>query len=160
LEREMSLPTGEQQILDRIADSLRASEPRLASMFAIFGRLVKNEGPPLRERIPVPGPFPGLAGLRRRPRSTNSRNARARSTSLRSAGLRSAGLRGDRRIWQLVFVVANLVAAVVIVSVLIALNSHQARSCPQHPQTSAPVFESRSVYCPAQTGSSGSQQPR
>jgi hypothetical protein len=155
LEREMSLPTGEQQILDGIAESLRASEPRLASMFAIFGRLVRNEGPPLRERITVPGLFPGLAGLRRRPRS-----ARFRSASVRSASVRSASLRSERRTWQLVFLIANVVAAVVIVSVLIALNSHPSRSCPQHPQPTAPVFESHSVYCPAQTGSGGSQQSR
>jgi hypothetical protein len=146
----MSLPTGEQQILDRIDRTLQVSEPRLASMFAIFGRLVKNDGPPLRERLPVAGSFPLLAGFRRRSRSTSSR----------STGSRGVGLRGNRRIWQLVFVVANVVAAVVIVSVLITLNTHTPRSCPQHPQPSAPVFESHSLYCPAQSGSSGSQQQR
>jgi hypothetical protein len=165
LEREMSLPTGEQQILDRIDRTLQVSEPRLASMFAIFGRLVKNDGPPLRERLPVAGSFPLLAGFRRRSRSTSSPSTGSRSTGSGSTGSGSTGSRRasrfrDRRIWQLVFVVANVVAAVVLVSVLIALNTHTARSCPQHPQPSAPVFESHNLYCPAQSGSSGTQQQR
>jgi hypothetical protein len=170
LEREMSLPTGEQQILDRIDRTLQVSEPRLASMFAIFGRLVKNDGPPLRERLPVAGSFPLLAGFRRLSRSTSSRSTGSRSTGSGSTGSGSTGSGStgsrrasrfrDRRIWQLVFVVANVVAAVVLVSVLIALNTHTARSCPQHPQPSAPVFESHNLYCPAQSGSSGTQQQR
>jgi hypothetical protein len=42
----MSLPAGQQRILDAIEDALRASEPLLASMFAIFDRLSTNEAWP------------------------------------------------------------------------------------------------------------------
>jgi hypothetical protein len=50
----MSLPAGQQRILDGIADGLQASEPRLATMYAIFTRLTKSEARPRREQLPVP----------------------------------------------------------------------------------------------------------
>jgi hypothetical protein len=49
----MSLPVGQQRVLDDIEDVLQASEPRLASMFSIFTRLTKNELRPRREELPV-----------------------------------------------------------------------------------------------------------
>jgi hypothetical protein len=49
----MSLPVGQQRVLDGIEDALQASEPRLASMYAIFTRLTKNEMRPRREELPV-----------------------------------------------------------------------------------------------------------
>jgi hypothetical protein len=48
----MSLPVGQQRVLDGIDDALRVSEPRLASMYAIFTRLTKNEMQPQREELP------------------------------------------------------------------------------------------------------------
>ena len=39
----MALPACQQRALDRIEGALRASEPHLASMYAIFGRLSANE---------------------------------------------------------------------------------------------------------------------
>jgi hypothetical protein len=47
----MGLPVGQQRILDGIADALRASEPRLTSMFAIFARLTSNEPRPSQEQL-------------------------------------------------------------------------------------------------------------
>jgi len=41
----MSLPACQQRALDRMEGALRASEPRLASMYMIFGRL--NAGEPI-----------------------------------------------------------------------------------------------------------------
>jgi hypothetical protein len=123
----MTLPAGEQQTLDGISEALRATEPRLASMFSIFGRLFNNEGPPLRERLPVARPFACVTGLRR------------------------LGSRGGRQTWQLVFVLANVVAAVTIVAVMIALNAHTSRDCARRPSTLAPVFVFR-ANCPAQAG--------
>ena len=41
----MSLPACQQRALDRMEGALRASEPRLASMYAMFGRL--NAGEPI-----------------------------------------------------------------------------------------------------------------
>jgi hypothetical protein len=47
----MSLPACQQRALDRMDGALRASEPHLASMYAIFGRL--NAGEPIgTERVP------------------------------------------------------------------------------------------------------------
>jgi hypothetical protein len=46
----MALPACQQRALDRMEGALRASEPHLASMYAIFGRL--NAGEPIgRERL-------------------------------------------------------------------------------------------------------------
>ncbi len=39
----MSLPAGQQRVLDRMEDALRASEPHLTSMYAIFSRLSAGE---------------------------------------------------------------------------------------------------------------------
>ncbi len=41
----MSLPAGQQRVLDRMEGALRASEPHLSSMYAIFSRL--NAGEPI-----------------------------------------------------------------------------------------------------------------
>jgi hypothetical protein len=49
----MSLPAGQQRILDGIAENLRLTAPRLTVMFAIFTWLGKNEPPPCREQLPV-----------------------------------------------------------------------------------------------------------
>lgn len=48
----MSLPACQQRELDRIEESLHASEPRLASMFAMFTRLTRGEAPAATERLP------------------------------------------------------------------------------------------------------------
>lgn len=51
----MSLPASQQRVLDRIEDTLKRREPRLASMFAIFTRLTSNEALPRRESLhPAP----------------------------------------------------------------------------------------------------------
>jgi hypothetical protein len=49
----MSLPVGQQRVLDDIEGALQTSEPRLASMYAIFTRLTKNEMRPGREELPT-----------------------------------------------------------------------------------------------------------
>ncbi|HUB43311.1 MAG TPA: hypothetical protein VMA72_31040 [Streptosporangiaceae bacterium] len=47
----MSLPAGQQRMLDGIAETLRLTEPRMTAMFAIFTRLTKNEPRPCREQL-------------------------------------------------------------------------------------------------------------
>ena len=47
----MTLPARQQRSLDRIEGTLQASEPNLASMFAIFTRLSKDEGPVRTEQM-------------------------------------------------------------------------------------------------------------
>ena len=68
----MSLPACQERILRGMESALRKGEPRLASRFAIFTRLTKDEELPRTEQL-VPRPWPwrllGHAGVRpRRPR--------------------------------------------------------------------------------------------
>jgi hypothetical protein len=49
----MSLTRAQQRTLDAIAAVLQASEPRMAAMFAMFGRLTNQEPTPGREQLPV-----------------------------------------------------------------------------------------------------------
>ena len=47
----MSLPAGQQRVLDRIEEALKRREPRLASMFAMFTRLNIGERLPWIEAL-------------------------------------------------------------------------------------------------------------
>jgi hypothetical protein len=47
----MSLPTGQQRVLDRIEGRLAESDPRLASLFSIFARLTRAENMPWLEQV-------------------------------------------------------------------------------------------------------------
>ncbi len=47
----MSLPAGQQRILDAIAGALQVRDPRLAGMFAVFTRLTRAEPMPASESI-------------------------------------------------------------------------------------------------------------
>ncbi len=55
----MSLPDRQQMILDQIEQVLQAADPRLKSMFAIFGRLASREAMPATEAMSAPEPKPG-----------------------------------------------------------------------------------------------------
>ena len=55
----MSLPDRQQMILDQIEQVLQAADPRLKSMFAIFGRLACREAMPATEAMSAPEPKPG-----------------------------------------------------------------------------------------------------
>jgi hypothetical protein len=48
----VSLPARQQRVLDGIATAVAASEPQLASMFAIFTKLTSPDGPARTERLP------------------------------------------------------------------------------------------------------------
>jgi hypothetical protein len=47
----VSLPAGQQRVLDRMETDLEGCEPRLWSMFAIFARLTRDEGAPRTESL-------------------------------------------------------------------------------------------------------------
>src|SRR6516225_4833983 len=49
----MSLPTGQQRVLERIEGKLRESDPRLVSLFTIFTRLTLTEKMPWIEQVKV-----------------------------------------------------------------------------------------------------------
>ena len=55
----MGLPVSQRRNLDEIEDSLRASDPQLASLFTIFTRLNRDEEMPRIEQLKA-----GAAGLR------------------------------------------------------------------------------------------------
>ena len=57
----MSLPAGQQQVLDRIETDLEGCEPRLRSMFAIFTRLTRDDGAPRTEALRPEGRDPWWA---------------------------------------------------------------------------------------------------
>jgi hypothetical protein len=59
----MSLPVGQQRVLEDIEGALQTSEPRLASMYAIFTRLTKNETRPRCEELPAGRRFRWLCCL-------------------------------------------------------------------------------------------------
>jgi hypothetical protein len=59
----VSLPTRQQSVLNGMGRALEARDPGLASMFAIFARLTRNDGPPPMERL-VGGPNPVVVNLR------------------------------------------------------------------------------------------------
>lgn len=50
----MSLSCRQQRLLRRIDDAVRRSDPRLASMLAIFGQLTAGEKMPSREQLRTP----------------------------------------------------------------------------------------------------------
>jgi hypothetical protein len=52
----MSLPACQERMLSGIADALRKGEPRLASIFAIFSRLTRDEALPRTEQL-TPQPW-------------------------------------------------------------------------------------------------------
>jgi hypothetical protein len=51
----MGLPVSQRKILERIEDSLRGSDPRLAALFSIFTRLTHDEDMPRIEQIRATG---------------------------------------------------------------------------------------------------------
>lgn len=74
----MSLPAHQERILGRMAHSLHASEPHLASMFAIFTKLARDEDMPRLEALDASSlPFWGWRQRLTRPR----RNRRSPSGS-------------------------------------------------------------------------------
>jgi len=101
----MGLPGGQERILDGIADALRTSEPRLASMFAIFTRLTRNEPQPSQEQL---GDRRPLAAVR---------------SFLRSV----AGWRSGTGLRLLVF--AQVAIALALLAVIVGLNAHSSTRC-------------------------------
>ena len=80
----MGLPVGQRKDLDKIENALRASDPRLVSLFAIFTRLNHDEEMPAMEQLKA-----GLAQLwlwlRIRPASSGRRLGAISGARLRTA---------------------------------------------------------------------------
>ena|SRR5215472_5397665 len=142
----MTLPAGQQRVLDRIEDALQVAEPRLASMYAIFTRLTKNEVPPGREQLPARRGWRYRLGV-----LWHILSIKRLITVI--APRRSRVTR--------VVLLTQLVAVLAVVGVLIGLSAHAARSgCTRASAMTAQVLHLRSytAQCPAQ-GLPGSAVP-
>ncbi len=131
----MSLPGCEQRALDLIASQLRAGEPRLTSMFAIFARLEEGDGGPEPESIGTGRLRAWQEWLRRLPGRGRRAAARRRTRTrlLRSGGRhRTPGIRrADGRPAPVVRAIAlvQLVIMIVISAVLLGLSRPAGRGC-------------------------------
>jgi hypothetical protein len=127
----MTLPATQQRILNRIEDNLRASEPRLASMFGMFTRLTASELPPFREQLPLGGP-----------RSLLSRLGSRLGARLRARLAKAFGRTRRRR----TLITSSVVLLVAASAVLVGVTSG-------HAHCSRPAIGYRGLVLPAQGAS-------
>jgi hypothetical protein len=137
----MSLPPAQERVLDAMAEALRTSEPRLVSMFAMFGRLAKNEAAPSREQLP---------------------RGRRLAARLRRGTAKTAPQQGQqpRRIWLHVLVASPIAIALTVIGLVAGLSSHSAAPpCPLFGSVRVTVSHHvRKEGCPVQADSpSGGQ---
>ncbi len=133
----MSLSPAQQRMLDAMSEGLRASEPRLAAMFAIFTRLTKNEGTPRREELPAEQRF-RFRLVRRRSRRRAGGSARRTDKPAGAGRLRfRLGPRSPRRpaarypgsgrlLLKQLLIASPLAVALLIVGLVVGLNGHAA----------------------------------
>jgi hypothetical protein len=126
----MSLPAGQQRVLDGIAEKLRMTEPRLTSMFAIFTRLSKDEPPPRREQLAAVGPLAFLIAAWRRPSARDISSRRAR---------------------RLMIIISQLAIASVVLAALMGLTSLGSGRCVGAVRPAHAAVSSHQV-CRAQAG--------
>jgi hypothetical protein len=131
----MSLPAGQQRILDGIAETFRLTEPRLAVMFAIFTRLTSGEPPPCREQLAV----------------------RRRVAWLPAPWQQLPAWRGEHPglAWRRLLIIGQVAIAFIALFVLMCVTSHGAAGCGdvQRPHADA-IYAPRQQACLA-PGSSG-----
>lgn len=137
----MSLPAAQQRTLDSMDEALRASEPRLAAMFAMFTRLTKSEASPGSEQLP--------------PR----RSRRIRLPKISRKPARTSARSGLHEFWLHLLIASPLVIALLVVGLVVGLGSHappQGCSIVPGAHLTAPQH-ARSAGCPSQQGTSPGQ---
>jgi len=87
----MSLPAGQQRILNAIEEALRVHDSRLASMFATFTRLTRQEEMPEVEQLKQRRGVFARTRLRRSPRAERSAVARGAGAKPDTSGQPGAG---------------------------------------------------------------------
>ncbi len=143
----MALPAGQQKVLDRIEDALRLSEPRLASMFAIFTRLTRHEARPPREQLPFGRRGARCRLLRFRHIVSARHPLRHRRRRALSFG-RSEGVRLTRAL-----ILGQIIAVVAVLGLLVGMSSHGVRgACNVYPSVRLATVHVSGSACPAQAG--------
>lgn len=135
----MSLPAAQQRILDGMAEAIRASEPRLVSMFAMFTRLTRNEAAPRREQLPRQ-PVRDFLGVL------------AIWVLAIWRPVRTAGSRRSAR-WRRALLLAQLAIGLALVGWLVGASSGNSAGCATSSQgvhATAPVAPG--ISCPVQAG--------
>jgi len=115
----MSLPAGQQRVLDGIAEALRRTEPRLASKFAIFARLSKDEPPPRREQLAARRPLAFLVAAWRRPPRWD---------------ISGADISRARRTRRMMLLISQLAIAFIVLAVLLGLSARMPAHCGSEPR--------------------------
>jgi hypothetical protein len=139
----MSLPVGQQRVLDDIEDALQASEPRLASMYAIFTRLTKNELRPRREELSVGRLRLGLL----------------RCGTMVGRVIRAITAKGWGPVPRAV-VLAQIITILAALGVLIGLTVHTVRGACSSSLAAHPALIHTRPGCPAQAGFVGNPTPK
>jgi hypothetical protein len=121
----MNLPARQERILGRMAHSLHASEPHLASMFAIFTSLARDEDRPRLEALNAP--LLPLWGWRQR--LTRPRRDRRAASGARAAYATGARLRA---ILLVPIMLAALAPAVFLGLGGRSVSRYGPAGCPQH----------------------------
>ena len=134
----MSFTEPETQALGSIADGLAGSDPRLASMLTIFGRLAAGEEMPAREKTRV---------RRGRP---PARPRRARRHPRRGIAFPQPRRRYPRLGWQQAMLVLWTIISAALLAAALALTAGGPKTCARPMGTACP-----SPSLPQQAGAGG-----
>jgi hypothetical protein len=136
----MSLPACQERILSGMENALRACEPRLASRFAIFARLTRDEEiPPTEQLVPQPWRRRAMARAGRAFRFLFPRPQSRGSAAVRAQGRPAARLRA---------VVVLPVLLIAMASATVATAIAGTHTCPPASQRAA-ATETRWATCAA-----------
>lgn len=117
----MGLPAGQQRVLDSIEDALRAAEPKLASMYAIFARLTRGEARPAREELPERRSLRSWSAASRRARA-QARQQRRQAVPGAAQPLMRPAARPRRPLMRVLFI-GQLMAILAVLGLLIGFGS-------------------------------------
>jgi hypothetical protein len=154
----MSLPDCQERILQGMASSLSKCEPRLASKFAIFTRLTRDEGIPCTEQL-APRP---LLSWRRLHRAIGAdcvsrRRRRAGGAPAGEATGRPAPVSGAAA--RMAAFVLVPIMLLIVVSVFVAAGLSGSRSCGRLPIRMAAAAQTEGRNCTA-SGTVNQVQPK
>jgi hypothetical protein len=136
----MSLSASEQQALDSIEATLTSSDPKLASLLAIFAQLVSGEEMPVRERVRI-----------HRLQVTRGRQRKQRCSRLYKAGRHMRS--GFRSLsWRRAALMMCLLAFAGLITVSV-INSHANHEKCAHVRIAACVGHAQKA--PSRAGSAG-----